>query len=309
MRVKKTADATAPPRPAAGGVELAALDAKINALLPPRYQHCYGSVRTGSMGSAGLTFGADGRVAWDRIWTTFCDLALAGGPPHRGTLLEPVPPAAVAADPKRYREVVSEIARAFRLVTGLAVLPDDEAGWVGVTCESADMAAWLLAAVTAENVSARRRDNRLYLPAGPGFLLGKEVKNVVVALAKTCHYWSGHMPEEWQARANPPVPVGPPEATMPVEETRTASRAVSEGMGAAIGWPTDSDRYAGWVGLRCSDEEATVWLLRAVVVEDVLARREDSTLYVPTGSGPDEADRVVAVVSRAWELWRATRAA
>ena len=64
--------------------ELAALDAKINALLPPQYQHCYTTVSPNSMGSAGLKYGPDGRVAWDEIWTTFCDLALAGGPPHRG---------------------------------------------------------------------------------------------------------------------------------------------------------------------------------------------------------------------------------
>ncbi len=81
--------------------ELAALDAKVNALLPPRYQHCYTSVSPNSMGSAGLRYGPDGKVAWDEIWTTFCDLALAGGPPHRGKLLEPVSQAEVAAEPGR----------------------------------------------------------------------------------------------------------------------------------------------------------------------------------------------------------------
>lgn len=58
--------------------ELAALDARINALLPPRYQHFYTSVSPCSLGSAGLRYGRDGRIAWDEIWTTFCDLALAG---------------------------------------------------------------------------------------------------------------------------------------------------------------------------------------------------------------------------------------
>jgi len=283
--------------------ELAALDAKINARLPPRYQHCYGSVRTASMGSAALTFAPDGRVAWDRIWTTFCDLALAGGPPHRGTLLEPVAPAAVAAEPARYCTTADEIARAFGLVTGLPVL-NDEPGWVGVRCESADMAAWLLAAVTAENVTARRRGDRLDLPAGPRFLLGKEVKNVVVALAKTCHYWTGHMPDEWAARPTPPVPVGPPAA--PVADRAALVAAIRA---AADGWPTESKRYAGWVGLTCPDEDAAVWLLRAVAVADVLVRREGATLYVPTGATPAEAARVADVLTHARGLWRATASA
>jgi sirohydrochlorin cobaltochelatase len=53
--------------------ELAALDSRVNALLPSRYQHCYASVSPTSMGSAGLKYGKDGRVAWDQIWTTFCE--------------------------------------------------------------------------------------------------------------------------------------------------------------------------------------------------------------------------------------------
>ena len=87
--------------------ELAALDVKVNALLPPRYQHCYTSVLPNSMGSAGLSYGPDGRVAWDQIWTTFCDLALAGGPPHRGKLLEPVSETEVSAEPGHARALAA----------------------------------------------------------------------------------------------------------------------------------------------------------------------------------------------------------
>src|SRR5437870_1930072 len=88
---------------------LAALDAKLNSFLPPRYQHCYSDVPPTSMGSAGLKYDRYGQVAWDEIWTTFCDLAMAGGPPHRGKLLEPVFGADVAAAPTRYEEVVAEL--------------------------------------------------------------------------------------------------------------------------------------------------------------------------------------------------------
>ncbi len=75
-------------------------------ILPPRYQGDV-AVSAAPMRAAELIFDADGRVAWDRMWgmddpnSPFCELALAGGPPHRGELLEPVAPDAVAGRPAR----------------------------------------------------------------------------------------------------------------------------------------------------------------------------------------------------------------
>ena len=65
------------------------LESRIRAILPEEYQDSFQEVKPVSMGSAGLKYRADGRVAWDEIWGSFCDLAMAGGPPHKGTLLEP----------------------------------------------------------------------------------------------------------------------------------------------------------------------------------------------------------------------------
>src|ERR1700757_6732 len=101
---------------------LSALEARINAVLPARYQGCFEDVPPTSMGSAALRFGPDGQVAWDEIWTTFCHLALAGGPPHRGRLLEPVPVAEAAACPEDLRKVVAEIERAIRATTELSTV-------------------------------------------------------------------------------------------------------------------------------------------------------------------------------------------
>ena len=54
---------------------------RLAGVLPPRYQ---GVAPTAApMVGADLQYGDDGRVAWDEMWTDFCDLALAGGPPHR----------------------------------------------------------------------------------------------------------------------------------------------------------------------------------------------------------------------------------
>ena len=119
--------------------------------------------------------------------------ALAGGPPHRGMLLEPASREAVLAEPVRYGTVIRELERGLRLVTGLDVLTDAPPGWLGVVCASEGMAIWLMRAIVVENVLARREGTVLYLPAGPDFTLGGEIKNIVTAVAKTYHYWLEHV--------------------------------------------------------------------------------------------------------------------
>jgi sirohydrochlorin cobaltochelatase len=161
------------------------------AAMPPRYRDASVTVSPAPMGAAELQLDATGQVAWDRTWQGFCELALAGGPPHRGTLLEPVTREEVLADPEGYAAVVRELARAIRLVTGLPVV-EGPPGWIGVACESEEMAIWLMRAILVENVMARREGTTLHLPAGPRFALGGEIKNVVTAVAKTHHYWTQH---------------------------------------------------------------------------------------------------------------------
>lgn len=168
-----------------------------NALLPPRYQDGT-PVSAAPMAAAPLQRDADGQVAWDRIWggddpaNPFCDLALAGGAPHRGTLLEPVAPADVAADPEAYRQVLAELTRGLQMVTGLRVFSDAPPGWIGIACLSEEMALWLLRAIVVENISVRREDRTLFVPAGPTFRVEHEIKNIVTAVAKTYHYWTEH---------------------------------------------------------------------------------------------------------------------
>lgn len=160
-------------------------------ILPPRYQ-----LRTPSaapMGAAGLKFDDDGKPAWNEIWTDFCDLALAGGPPHRGSLLEPVSPESAAANPSAYVSVISELERGLRMVTGLETICSATPGWIGVVCNSEEMALWLLRAIVVENITVRREDKTLYLPAGPDFRVEREIKNVITVVAKTHHYWQEHI--------------------------------------------------------------------------------------------------------------------
>ena len=170
---------------------LAALEARVASLLPPRYRAADVTVSPAPMDGTGLQFDADGTVAWDRMWQGFCELALAGGPPHRGALLEPALREDVLADRARYAEVVDEIRRGIRLVSGLEAI-EGPPGWVGVVCATEAMAIWLMRAIVVENVLARREGAMLYLPASPRFTLGEEIKNVVTAVAKTYHYWREH---------------------------------------------------------------------------------------------------------------------
>lgn len=160
-------------------------------LLPPRYRLGQPACAV-PMGAAPMRYAVDGRVAWDQMWTTFCDLALAGGPRHRPTLLEPGTPEAVDAAPDAYATVLAEIERGMGLVTALPTIRCPEPGWVGLCCTDEAMARWLLRAIAAENISVRREDAILWLPAAPTYRLDHEIKNVVTVVAKTHHYWQEH---------------------------------------------------------------------------------------------------------------------
>ena len=161
-------------------------------ILPPRYRN--GKVVSAApMGTAPMRYTENGQVAWDEMWTDFCDLALAGGPPHRDTLLEPVPPDEVKADMESYERVLCEIERGWQLVTGLSTVRSEKLGWIGLQCHNEEMALWILRAIVVENVCVRREGNVLYLPAGPAFRIDKEIKNVITVVAKTHHYWTEHI--------------------------------------------------------------------------------------------------------------------
>ncbi len=164
---------------------------KLLNILPPRYQSMTPSAAP--MGAAGLKYDSDGNAAWNEIWTDFCDLALAGGPSHRDVLLEPGDPEAALARPEEYEKVLQELERGIRMVTGLDPVRDSSPGWIGMECESEEMALWLLRAIMVENIGVRREGRVLFFPASPDFRLEKEIKSVITVVAKTNHYWQEHL--------------------------------------------------------------------------------------------------------------------
>jgi hypothetical protein len=323
---------------------LALLERRLNMLLPEEYQGADTVVQPTPMGSAGLRFDADGRVAWDEIWDSFCDLAMAGGPPHKGRLLQPGTRAEIDAAPERYAEVVEEISRGVQLAADLQASAAPDAGWIRVRCFTDAMAGWLLRAITMENVAVRGGIRTIDLPAAPGYRLEKEIKNVVTVIAKTSHYWVGHIPRtqknqiDWLFKtiATERPLLGPansetaaagltkPAPRLPADEaetaglTRPAPRLSAAGPGPAdthtglataiqrrTGLRSSEHHYTGWLGIEIPTIQAGIWMMRALIVSNVLARREDTVLYVPVHPVQDpDGEQTAQRVTDVWQLAR-----
>jgi sirohydrochlorin cobaltochelatase len=278
---------------------LARLDRRLSVLLPPLYRETYQDMTPTPMRSAGFVFDGEGRVAWDRMWGSFCDLAMAGGPPHKGRWLAPAAAADIAADPHRYDEVVDEIRRGIGMVTGLDVRQADDPGWIPVACYGEAMAEWLTRAIVMENVAARRRRVHVDLPASPAFRLEKEIRNVITVIAKTAHYWVDHLPYSQQAQIGalfaelaaegPAIPPGQPGAA-----ADDGARVLAAALTQATGRAAAPSATAGWVSLPCDTVAGAVWMMRALVASNVLARREETTLLVPVNVPVDPGGSIAA---------------
>lgn len=286
-----------------------ALDERLRTLLPADYEESFEELQPARMRSAGLKYDAHGQVAWDEIWGSFCDLALAGGPPHKGALLEPGRADDIAANAARYREVTDEICRGITLVTGLAAAPSPRPGWVRVTCPSETMAGWLLRAITIENVSVRVELNTIDLPAAPSYRIDKEIKNVVTVIAKTCHYWTGHMRPGQRldladlfAEMDDEAPlVGPwTPGDDGEDQLSTLSAKIIARIVETTGLAAAQYHYRGWLGVQCPGTRGGIWMMRLLAVMNVLARREHTILFIPMNPAIDpDGGLVVGALERA----------
>lgn len=138
------------------------------------------------MASAPMRYLPDGGVDWGAVWDAFCVLALDGGPPHRGSLLQA--PAASDVESEGYRFAADTIVRGIDTTSHLPAEPSDP-GWIAVRCRSSEQARWLATAIRHENVEARTEETPLFVPAGDDFGLEGEIKNAITAVAKTTFYW------------------------------------------------------------------------------------------------------------------------
>jgi len=207
---------------------------------------------------------------------------------------------AIDAEFARYDDVVEEICRGIRMATGLRAYPSPTVGWACVTCHGDAMAGWLLRAIVMENVDARRRGAVLELPAAPHFRLDREIKNVITVIAKTCHYWLGHMPREQQqaiaelfvTMAGEAPLLEPDLSNHDGDRAERVARLIEE----STGLHRSNDHYPGWLGIECPSIRAAVWIMRALVASNVLSRREGSVLFVPLNPATDPHGTIAARV-------------
>jgi len=283
--------------------DLQSLERRIKILLPEQYQNTYDEVQPTPMGSAALKYAPDGKVAWDQIWGGFCDLAMAGGPPHKGKLLLPASQSEIEAQPDRYNEVVNEICRGIQLVADLAAEPSANPGWIRVECVNRATAEWLLRAITVENVAIRRNNLDLELPAAPGFRVEKEIKNVITVVAKTAHYWFGHIYRDQRAQIRDlfthleqesPLLQPAYDPNVATHESESAQLKLVAQLDELTGLRPSAHQYKDWLGIELPNVPSAIWLMRALVASNVLARREDKTLFLPIDRRCDPAGKIAA---------------
>jgi sirohydrochlorin cobaltochelatase len=281
-----------------------ALEDRLRTILPEEYQDTYKEVQPVSMGSAALKYGSDGKVAWDDIWVKFCDLAMAGGPPHKGMLLEPGSPAEIEAEPDAYQRVVDEVIRGVTMVTGFAAYASAIPGWVSVDLVNMGTTEWLLRAITMENISVWRERMVLNLPAGPAYRVEKEVKNVITSIAKTTHYWFGHtrLSRRWEIATL----FSEMDSVAALIEPALAGRGYHAGIHHetaakmadtilhSTGLASSKTQCAGWLGVECPSVPVAVWMMRACVACNVLSRREGTAVFVPVNPVSDPGGERVA---------------
>jgi len=125
-------------------------------------------------------------------------------------------------------------------------------------------------------------------------------------VAKTVHYWTGHMTglKRWtiarvladiDAESPLVVPAQIESDSDRLRLRQTAGRLVASAQ-AASGLQAICGGDDPWVGIACPSQRLALWMMRVLVVSNVLSRREGTTLYVPINPERDESG---AIVSRA----------
>jgi hypothetical protein len=144
----------------------------------------------------------------------------------------------------------------------------------------------------------------LELPAGPSYRLHKEVKNVITVIAKTAHYWVGHMSVMHRQTIVDLIdgmteesPLVAPayvlrEEDVPAHDVLAAR--IADAVGRATGLARSSHRGHHWVGFECGRVRSAVWMMRMMAAVNVLSRREETVLFVPVNPGIDPDGTIVS---------------
>lgn len=176
---------------------------QIDNMLPPRYQGKVDPVLKKTIARPEIIVSKSGSVQWKKMFglddNQIGELALAGGLSTSNELLEAVNPEDCTNQWERYGAVLQQIGAGIQSVTGLKIVESHTHGWIGVQCDSEEMAIWLVRAIIVENVMVRREGDVLFLPAGPHFSLNDEILVVVSVVVKTWRFWIEHITaKQWQ---------------------------------------------------------------------------------------------------------------
>ena len=88
--------------------------------------------------------------------------------------------------------------------------------------------------------------------------------------------------------------------------TADAHTAMAAAIQRFTGLRSTEHAYSGWLGIEMPDVRAAIWMMRALVVTNVLARREDVVLYVPVHPALDPDGELIA--RRVTSVWRLAHA-
>ena len=124
---------------------------------------------------------------------------------------------------------------------------------------------------------------------------------MITVIAKTCHYWLGHM---WRAQRhavselfeqmNAESPLVKPAISEDASSSDTGiASEIAESILRQTGLRSSAHCYAGWLGLECPNVRSAVWMMRMMVGSNVLSRREGTVLFVPVNPAIDPGGQIV----------------
>lgn len=146
------------------------------------------------MASAPFVYDEQGRIAWDKMWESYCYLAKDGGPAHRGEAqkIEKVDRDMLSvAKNSNFSKISEEALRGVSLILPYPIKIDNK-GWLIISLVSENVAKWFCEVINEENVVCEQHEKDIYLPLNDTFDIDHDVKSIITVAGKAHHYWTKH---------------------------------------------------------------------------------------------------------------------
>ena len=105
-----------------------------------------------------------------------------------------------------------------------------------------------------------------------------------------------------QLAAESPLLTPAPSDADSAADAATHAAAIAQRIHQEIGLNVSPQHYRGWLGVECPSVRGAIWMMRALVVSNVLSRREGTVLFVPVNGvidlGGERVARALAGVYR-----------